>query len=108
MNALRSCALIGSFLLLSLLGAAQDSWIATWAASPEPADSPPKQAILNLQDQTVRERVRISVGGSQIRIRLSNEFGSSPLVIGSLTVGVPNDAASVKSGSTPNRDFWGK
>lgn len=81
--------------------------MATWAASPEPADSNPNRAILKLQDQTVRERVRISVGGSQIRIRLSNEFGSSPLVIGSLTVGIPNDAASVKSGSIRTVTFGG-
>jgi len=94
-NAVRRCALIGSLLLLPLLGPAQESWIATWAASPEPAEPDPNQPMLNLENRTVRERVRISVGGSQICIRLSNEFGSSPLVVGSLTVGAPNGAASV-------------
>ena len=99
MHALQLCAFIGSLLFLPIPGPAQERWIATWAASPEPAEPDPNQPMLNLEDRTVRERVRISVGGSQIRIRLSNEFGASPLVVGSLTVGVPNGAAGVKSGS---------
>src|ERR1700758_5047060 len=90
-NASPSCAVV-ALLFLSLHASAQESWIATWTTSPERADPSLNRAILNLQDQTVRESVRISVGGSQIRIRLSNEFGSSPLVVGSVTVGVPNDA----------------
>jgi lysophospholipase L1-like esterase len=64
--------------------------------------------VLKLQDQTVRERVRISVGGSQIRIRLSNEYGSSPLVLGSVTVAVPSDPASVKPGSIQTVTFGGR
>ena len=99
-NALGSCALICFFVLIPPLAAAQrEAWIATWTASPEPANPDPNQPVLNLQNQTVRERVRISAGGSQIRIRLSNEYGSSPLLVGSVTVAVPNDLASVKSGS---------
>jgi lysophospholipase L1-like esterase len=107
MNALRRCALIVSLLFLPLLAVAQAHWVATWTASPEPAEPAPNRPILNLQDQTVRERVRISVGGSQIRIRLSNEFGSSPLIVGSVTVGVPNDAASVVRGSIRTVTFGG-
>src|ERR1700730_7550343 len=97
-NALGSCALICFFVLILPLAAAQrEAWIATWTASPEPANPDPNQPVLNLQNQTVRERVRISAGGSQIRIRLSNEYGSSPLLVGSVTVAVRNDLASVKS-----------
>jgi lysophospholipase L1-like esterase len=109
MNTLGRCALIGSLVLIPRLGTAQrEAWIATWTASPEPADPDPNQAMLNLQDQTVRERLRISVGGSQIRIRLSNEYGTSPVHIGSVTVAVPNDLASVKSGSIHAITFGGR
>lgn len=108
MNAIRSCALICSFLLVPLAEAQQESWIATWTASPEPADPDPNQPILNLQDQTIRQRARISVGGSQFRILLSNEYGSSPLLVGSLTVAVPNDPASVRSGSIQAVTFGGR
>jgi lysophospholipase L1-like esterase len=36
-----------------------------------------------LSDQTLRQFVRLSVGGERVRIRLSNETGSQPLVIAS-------------------------
>ena len=64
--------------------------------------------MLNLEDQTVRERVRISVGGPEIRIRLSNEYGSSPLLVGSVTVAVPKDPATVKPGSIHVVTFGGQ
>jgi lysophospholipase L1-like esterase len=108
MNSLRSCAVICSLLFVLPLVAQQEAWIATWTASPEPADPASKQPILNLQDQTVRERVRVSVGGPQIRIRLSNEYGSSPIHVGSVTVAVPEDASNVKSGSIHAVTFGGQ
>jgi lysophospholipase L1-like esterase len=112
MIALRCCAFICCSFLFVLApqgaSAQRDAWIATWTASPEPADPNPNEPILNLQDQTVRERVRVSVGGSQIRIRVSNEYGSSPLVLGSVTVAVPSDPASVKSGSIQIATFGGR
>ena len=57
------------------------AWIATWSTSPEAEDPDPKRPELNLEDQSLREQFRISVGEPEIRIRLSNEYGSSPLVI---------------------------
>ena len=112
MNTVRSCAFICCALLFLLAPqrsvAQRDAWIATWTASPEPGVPFPGLPVLNLQDQTVRERVRISVGGSQIRIRLSNEYGSSPLVLDSVTVAAPSDLASVKSGSILPVTFGGR
>src|ERR1035441_1914138 len=109
MNTLRRRVLICSLLLVNPVAAAQlESWVATWAASPEPADTDPNQPILNLQDQTVRERVRISVGGSRVRICLTNEYGSSPVLVGSVTVAVPKGSGECQNGFDPCRYFWGK
>jgi lysophospholipase L1-like esterase len=109
MNALRNCALACLFLVVTqLAGAQRNAWIATWAASPDWADPDPKLPLLNLEDQTVRERVRVSIGGAQICIRFSNEYGSAPLLIGSATIAVPNDPASVKSGSIQTVTFAGR
>jgi lysophospholipase L1-like esterase len=112
MNILRSCALVCFLLFISqLAGAPRDAsrqaWIATWAASPEPADPDPDEPLLQIEDQTVRERVRVSAGGTQICIRLSNEYGSAPLLVGSATVAAPNDPASVRPGSIQTVTFGG-
>jgi lysophospholipase L1-like esterase len=108
MNALRNCALVSFLLFVApLFGASPNAWIATWAASPQSGTPNPREPLLNIDNQTVRERVSVSVGGSQIRVRLSNEFGSSPLPIGSATVAVPRDASSVKKESIQSLTFEG-
>lgn len=109
MNAQQKCALICSLLLVPTVATCQrNTWIATWTASPEPARPNPNEPVLNIEDQTVRERVRISIGGPQIRIRLSNEYGSSPILIGSVTVAVPSNPVSVRPGSIRAATFDGQ
>jgi len=109
MSAWRSCAFVGLLLCASQGKAApQETWIATWAASPQPVDAGPREPLLHIEDQTVRERVRVSAGGAKIRIRLSNEYGVSPLQIDSVTVAVPTDPASVKPDSLHNVTFAGR
>src|SRR4029077_18802189 len=67
----------------------------------------PQEPLLNIEDQTVRERVRVSIGGAQICLRLSNEYGSAPLLIGSATVAVPNDSTSIRPGPIQAVTFGG-
>jgi len=54
----------------------EENWISTWGCAPA---FPIGQEMAN---QTLRQFVRISVGGQRVRIRLSNETGTQPLVIG--------------------------
>src|SRR5580693_9219819 len=109
MRDVRKLALTGCLPFVPQLAAAQgNAWIATWAASPQPTDADPDEPLLKIEDQTVRERVRVSVGGARIRVRLSNEYGSAPLFIGSVTVATPDDPASIKPGSIQTVTFGGR
>lgn len=85
--------------------ASRNAWLATWAASPQPVELAPGRMV---EDQTVRQRVRVSVGGAQIRIRLSNEYGSTPLEIASVTVALPAAPASIVPGSSHSVTFSGR
>jgi lysophospholipase L1-like esterase len=85
--------------------AGTEPWITTWAATPAPRWAEELPAPFNvpevLEGQTVRQVARISVGGDQVRIVLSNEFGARPVTIGSATValsagGETVDPATVK------------
>ena len=107
MSELWKCALLCFVLLVSHASAQQATWIATWASSPQPVAPDPEEPLYKIEDQTVRERVRVSVGGARICLRFSNEYGSTPLLIGSVTVGVPVDAASVRPGSIQTVTFAG-
>lgn len=108
MRELRNCAIVCFLLFVpQLAGAPRKAWIATWAASPQSSAPDPQEPLLNIDDQTVRQRVRVSIGGAQICIRLSNEYGSAPLLVGSATVGMPTDPTSVRPDSIQSLTFGG-
>jgi hypothetical protein len=109
MNRMRNCIAICFLLFLSeLVVASTNAWIATWATSPQSGTPNPREPLLDIDNQTVRERLRASIGGSQIRLRFSNEFGSSPLLIGAATVAIPADASTIKEESIQNITFEGR
>ena len=78
-------------------------WITTWAATPGPRWSDELPAPFDvpevLDNQTVRQFTRISVGGHRVRVVLSNQFGSKPVTIGAASVALAAgrgiDAASM-------------
>jgi lysophospholipase L1-like esterase len=109
MNVSLKTALLLFFLLIPHFAMSQQrAWIATWTASPEAADPDPNEALLNLNDQTVRERVRVTTGGEQIRIRLSNECSSVPILVGKVSVGIAENPTRVAPGSLRRVTFGGQ
>src|SRR5207253_728406 len=84
----------------SALAAAKDGqvWVATWGASPV-APLPANTTNPGFTNQTVRLIVHTSVGGSELRVRLSNAFGSESLVIGAAHVALRSKDASIASGT---------
>jgi lysophospholipase L1-like esterase len=71
---------------------AAENWLATWQASPHAVWEASKFALATgvpavLERQTVRETARISIGGSRLRVVLSNRYGTQPLVVGEARVG---------------------
>lgn len=92
------------------------NWIGTWTASPQPkwdGDFPlPTLVPFNLWNQTVRQIVGVSLGGTRIRVVLSNAYGSQPLVIGGAHVALPASGTSSDGSIIPASDrvltFGGK
>jgi lysophospholipase L1-like esterase len=68
-------------------------WVTTWSGSPQPAD-PALTGNVNLNNQTLRLIVHTSLGGPQMRVRISNAFGTQPLLIGDAHVAVPSSSTS--------------
>jgi lysophospholipase L1-like esterase len=68
----------------------QGNWVGVWGASPLPptlvAAPPFAPASPSFDNQTLRQVVRLNGAGSEIRLRLSNEYGSRPLEIGEVHV----------------------
>ncbi|CAI8728842.1 SGNH/GDSL hydrolase family protein [Pseudomonas chlororaphis] len=78
---------------------AQDNWLTTWMASPQPTwgnELPlPTRIPEALADSTIHQKLRVSVGGSQVRVVVSNEYGKQPLLIGAARVAASEGARQV-------------
>ncbi|PGH49442.1 SGNH/GDSL hydrolase family protein [Streptomyces sp. Ru87] len=59
------------------------AWVGTWSAA---MTTVPESDDTAFEDQTLRQIVRTGIGGDTLRVRLSNEFGEQPLVIGEARV----------------------
>ncbi|WLS04803.1 SGNH/GDSL hydrolase family protein [Shinella oryzae] len=88
------------------------SWATTWMASPQPVwdhDFPlPTKLPASVTDQTFRQAVRVSVGGSRVRLVFSNTYGDRPLRIGGASIGFAGDNGAVAAGSLRKVTFSGK
>src|SRR6266480_531866 len=84
-------------------------WVTTWAGSPQaPTPLFPNPGNAGFSNQTVRNIVFTSVGGNQIRIRLSNAFGKHAVTVGRASVGIPLTGARLVPGTTHPVTFGGK
>lgn len=77
----------------ALAGNARTHWVTSWYAAPQPGwDSQfvlPMNVPAVLDNQTVREYVRVSAGGERIKLVFSNRYGKAPLAIGAASVVMP-------------------
>jgi lysophospholipase L1-like esterase len=84
-------------------------WVTTWAGSPQaPTPLFPNPGNAGFSNQTVRNIVFTSVGGNQIRIRLSNAFGKHAVTVGRASAGIPLTGAQLVPGTTHPVTFGGK
>src|SRR5271165_7557754 len=92
--------------------AASSHWVGTWESSPQPIWGPDFIGGLkyprNLWNQTVRQVARVSIGGPRIRVVLSNEYGQTPVAIGSARVALSEKGSAIVAGSDRALNFGGR
>lgn len=76
-------------------------WVDTWGAVPDTVGPA-------LRSQTVRQILRVSIGGAQLRIRLSNLYGSGPVVIGPVHIALHANHLAIRPESDHAITFDGK
>lgn len=101
--------LLGLCLLLAVVPgyAAQPAWVGTWATSPI-LDNNKDATTPALTDATLRQVVRVSTGGKKLRLRVSNAFGRSGLVIASAAVGLATDGSALSAATSVALSFGGQ
>lgn len=78
-------------------------WVGTWAAAPVQVrlDAPPI-------DTTFRNIVHVSLGGSLIRIVVTNEYGHHPIIVDSVYIAPPSSGGAIDPGSSREVSFNGQ
>ncbi|HMF64416.1 MAG TPA: SGNH/GDSL hydrolase family protein [Edaphobacter sp.] len=83
-----------------------DHWVGTWATSP--VALPNADGAFGADDATYREIVHVSLGGSSVRIILSNEFGLDPLTIGAAHIALRDTGSDITLASANALTFGGR
>jgi len=78
------------------------SWTGTWAIAQMPDNSDK-----TFTDRTLRQIVRISVGGNRVRLKVSNLFGTQPLRIENVHVALRRSGSSIVVSSDRQIRFEG-
>jgi len=76
-------------------------WVGTWTTAPAPAET---GAFTN---QTLRMTMRASLGGNQVRVRISNAYGRRPLDIGGAHIALRDKGTAIVPGSDRKLGFGG-
>ena len=106
-----------------------ERWLGTWATSevarPQtpptpvqgpppfmrnecPAGPPPASAFMHFTNQTLRQIVHTSIGGSKARVVLSNGYGTAPLTVGAAQIALREATSTVREGSGRRLTFSGQ
>lgn len=108
----RLLLLTGWLLGLALLNATDTGgrWVATWATSQQLTEKhnlPPEPGFTAA---TVRQKLRVSIGGEKLRVRFSNEFGNGPLTLEAVHVALADGFtdARIQPGTSRALTFLGQ
>ncbi|WP_433709573.1 SGNH/GDSL hydrolase family protein [Nocardia sp. CA-084685] len=76
-----------------------DAWGAAWSTSLQrpSAGFDPNWSERGFTNQTLRQVVRLTAGGNQLRIRLSNVFGRTPLTVTRATVAASGGGTAIRA-----------
>lgn len=100
---LAASAVISTLVTPSASAAPADRWTGSWATSVQRPMGATWQgenwSLDGFTGESVRQVVRVSRGGAQLRIRLSNRYGTSPLRLAGATIAKAGTGASIVPGT---------
>jgi lysophospholipase L1-like esterase len=94
--------------------AADSHWVASWASSPlegkivilgVPPDRIPPSPIIR---GTVRYRLPLSLSGTRLILRITNEANTTPLAVGAVTVAIADTGVAARSSTIRKVTFGGR
>ncbi|HEX2959715.1 MAG TPA: GDSL-type esterase/lipase family protein [Chitinispirillaceae bacterium] len=82
------------FLPVSSLASSDSAthWVGTWAAAPYKAQDANKPPV-NFDNYTVRQLVKVSIGGDTVRVKFSNITCTQPVIINKVNIAISPDSS---------------
>ncbi|TIX48911.1 SGNH/GDSL hydrolase family protein [Alteraurantiacibacter aquimixticola] len=88
---------------------AEGTWVGSWTASPHaPLTTEGPFAAASYEDVTISQVIRLSEGGSKLRVRFTNRYGPAPLAIGEARIVLLDDDGNEVAGSSRPLTFGGE
>ena len=91
----------------ALAGDTTKKWVGTWSTAPqlvEPGNMPPPPGLTN---NSLRQVVRVSIGGDTLRVRFSNEFSTSAVTMNSVQIAVSTGGNTINVSTNKELRFNG-
>jgi lysophospholipase L1-like esterase len=82
-------------------------WVGTWTSAQQTTEMANLPPAPGLAGNTLRQIVRVSRGGSKLRLRLSNEFGTSAVTMSSVHVAVSQGGGAIDTATDAGLSFSG-
>jgi lysophospholipase L1-like esterase len=70
-------------------------WVGTWSCAPQKVEIQNLPPSPGLQGNLLRQVVRVTIGGDELRLRFSNEFGDSPLPLESVHIALHQSEGTI-------------
>ncbi len=71
-------------------------WVGSWSTAPQLVESHNMPPAPGLTDNTIRQIVRVSIGGDMVRLRFSNAFSKSPVEMKSVAIAQVSEGSSIE------------
>jgi len=105
---MKSAYLLAGAALTLLAAPAHAEWVASWTASPHaPLGTQGPFAAASYNNATITQILRVTEGGSKLRVRFSNRYGPAPLAIGAARIVQIDDAGQEIAGTSRTLTFGG-
>src|SRR5438045_7200572 len=99
----KSSAFVLALFLVAVLTPlhAQTHWVGSWAASQQLVEPHNSLSADDLHRATLRQIVHLSLGGSTLRVKISNRYGRTPLRFTAVHIARPEatDSPKIVSGT---------
>jgi lysophospholipase L1-like esterase len=91
----------------TFVGDTTKKWVGTWATAPqlvETSNMPPSPGLTN---NSLRQVIRVSIGGDTLRVRFSNEFSTSTVTMKSVQIAVSTGGNTINVSTNKELKFNG-